>query len=59
MADGLNAATKYFATHRRESLAWGPFEGLGPDIVEDVRRIKSQGGPDLTSSDTRRMESIN
>lgn len=47
MADGLNAATKYVATHRPESLGWGPFEGLGPDIVEDVRRIKSQDGPDL------------
>jgi dihydrofolate reductase len=47
MADALNAATKYIATHRSESLAWGPFEGLGPDIVEGVRRIKSQDGPDL------------
>ncbi len=47
MADGLNAATKYVATHRPESLEWGPFEGLGPDIVEDIRRIKSQDGPDL------------
>jgi dihydrofolate reductase len=28
-------------------LLWGPFEGLGPDIVEGVRRIKSQDGPDL------------
>jgi dihydrofolate reductase len=51
IADGINAATKYIATHRPESLAWGPFEGLGPDIVEDIRRIKSQDGskhgPDL------------
>jgi len=47
MADGLNAATKYVATHRPESLAWGPVEGVGPDIVEGVRRIKSQDGPDL------------
>jgi len=47
LADGLNAATKYIATHRPESLEWGPFEGLGPDIVEGVRRIKSQDGPDL------------
>ena len=30
MADGINAATKYIATHRPESLEWGPFEGLGP-----------------------------
>jgi dihydrofolate reductase len=47
MADALNAATKYVATHRLESLVWGPFEGVGPDIVEGVRRIKSQDGPDL------------
>ena len=47
MADALNAATKYIATHRPESLEWGPFEGLGPDLVEGVRRIKSQDGPDI------------
>jgi dihydrofolate reductase len=47
MSDGLNAATKYIATHRPESLEWGPFEGIGPDIVEDIRRIKSHDGPNL------------
>jgi dihydrofolate reductase len=47
LADRFNAATKYIATHRPDSLAWGPFEALGPDIVEGIRRIKSQDGPDL------------
>lgn len=47
MADGINAATKYVSTHRPESLEWGPFEVLGPDFVEGVRRIKSQDGPNL------------
>jgi len=47
MADGLNAARKYVATHRPESLEWGPFEAVGSDIIEDIRRIKSQDGPDL------------
>ena len=47
MSDAINAATKYIATHRPESLEWGPFEGLGPDLVEDLRRIKSRHGPDL------------
>src|ERR1700726_3438555 len=47
MADGLNAAKKYVATHRPDSLAWGPFEGLGPDIVEGIRRIKAMDGPGL------------
>ncbi len=50
MADGLNAATKYVATHHPESLEWGPFEGLGPDIVEGIRRVKSQDGKDLVLS---------
>ena len=35
------------STHRPESLEWAPFEGIGPDLVEDVRRIKSHDGPDL------------
>ena len=47
MSDALNAAKKYVVTHRPESLAWGPFEGLVSDLVEDVRRIKSQDGGDL------------
>jgi dihydrofolate reductase len=47
MADGFNAASKYVITHRPESLEWGPFEGLGPDVVAGVCRIKSQTGPDL------------
>jgi dihydrofolate reductase len=47
MADRLNAAKKYVVTHRPESLEWGPFGGIGPDIVEGIRRIKSQDGPDL------------
>ena len=47
IADKFNAGTKYVATHRPDSLAWGPAESLGPDIVEDVRRIKEKDGPHL------------
>jgi dihydrofolate reductase len=47
LADGLNAATKYVATHRPESLEWGPHAGVGPDIVADIERVKSQDGPHL------------
>ena len=57
MADGLNTATKYIATHRPESLEWIPFEGLGPDIVEGTRRIKSQDGPDLILSGSSTLTS--
>jgi dihydrofolate reductase len=46
-ADAINAATKYVATHRPESLEWGPVESLGADIVEGVRRIKAADGPDI------------
>lgn len=56
-ADRLNAAKKYVATHRPESLAWGPFEALGPDIVDSVRRIKSEGGPDLILSGSSTLTS--
>ncbi|MGI4854519.1 MAG: dihydrofolate reductase family protein [Janthinobacterium lividum] len=54
MADGINAATKYVVTHHPESLAWGPYAGVGSgvsgsgvEMVEGVRRIKSGDGPDL------------
>jgi dihydrofolate reductase len=47
MADGINAAKKYVVTHRPENLEWGPFEAVGPDLVEGVRSIKAADGPDL------------
>jgi dihydrofolate reductase len=46
-AEGLNAATKFVATHRPESLEWGPVGDLGADIMEGIRDIKSSDGPDL------------
>ena len=58
MANRLNAATKFIATHRPESLEWGPFEGLEPDIVEGIRRIKSQDGPDLIVSGSATLPSM-
>ena len=46
-ADGINAATKYVATHRPDRLGWGPVGDLGADVMEDIRRLKSQDGSDL------------
>ena len=46
-ADGLNAATKFVATHRPESLGWGPVGDLGVDIMEGIRGVKSTDGHDL------------
>ncbi len=57
MSDRLNAAKKYVATHRPESLEWGPFESLGPDLVEEIRRIKSQDGPNLILSGSSTLTS--
>src|SRR5678816_73579 len=50
MADRLNAATKFVVTHRPEGFQWGPFESVGPDMIDGIRRIKSQDGPDLIVS---------
>jgi len=57
MADRLNAATKYVATHRPESLEWGPFEGIGPDLVKSVRDIKAKDGADLIVSGSSTLTS--
>ena len=46
-ADSLNGARKFVATHRPESLDWGPAEGLGSDIAAGIRKVKAAGGPDL------------
>lgn len=45
--DSINAATKYVATHRPDSLTWGPLGKLGADVIAGVRGVKSKDGPDL------------
>jgi len=57
IGDRINAATKYVVTHRPERLEWGPFECLGPDLVDGVRRIKSQDGPGLVLSGSSTLTS--
>lgn len=47
MADSLNAARKFVATHRPESLDWGPVESLGSDVAAGIRKVKAGNGPDL------------
>ena len=58
IADGLNAATKYVATHRPESLEWGPVGDLGLDIMEGIRGIKSNDGPDLVVCGSTTLTSV-
>jgi dihydrofolate reductase len=57
-ASGLNAATKYVATHRPESLGWGPAQDLGADIAAGVRRIKATDGPDLIVCGSSTLTSV-
>ena len=47
MANSLNNGKKYVATHRPDSLEWGPVEDLGTDIVTRIRELKLTEGPDL------------
>lgn len=46
-ADKINAATKYIATHRPESLQWGPIGDLDTDAIAGIRSLKTTDGPDL------------
>lgn len=57
-ADAMNAATKYVATHRPDGLEWGPVETLGADVMEGVRRLKAQDGPDLIVSGSSTLTSL-
>ncbi|HTL69347.1 MAG TPA: dihydrofolate reductase family protein [Lacunisphaera sp.] len=58
MADRLNAATKYVATHRPDSLGWGPAKGLGPDLVAGVRALKATKGPDVIAWGSSTLTSV-
>jgi dihydrofolate reductase len=43
----LNAATKHVASRSTPALTWGPAESLEGDVVEAVRALKEQDGPEL------------
>jgi dihydrofolate reductase len=58
IANGLNAATKYVATHRPDSLEWGPVGDLGADIIEGIRGVKSTDGPDLIVCGSSTLTSV-
>jgi dihydrofolate reductase len=58
IANGLNAATKYVATHRPDSLEWGPVRYLGADIIEGIRGVKSTDGPDLIVCGSSTLTSV-
>ena len=43
----LNAATKHVASRSTPALSWGPAELIEGDVVEAVRALKKQDGPEL------------
>lgn len=57
MAERLNNAKKYVVTTRPASLEWGPFEAVGPELAEGVRRIKQTDGPNLILSGSSSLTS--
>ena len=57
-AGSLNAATKYVATHRPDSLGWDPVKDLGADIVQGARRVKSEDGSDLIVCGSSTLTSV-
>lgn len=58
MANGLNGAVKYVATHRPASLDWGPVRDLGADIIEGIRSVKATDGPDLLVCGSSTLTSV-
>ena len=58
IANGLNAATKHVATHRPDSLAWGPATDLGPDILVGIGRLRATDGPDLIVCGSSTLTSV-
>jgi len=58
LANGLNAATKYVATHRPDSLAWGPVQDLGADLLAGIRAVQATDGPDLLVCGSSTLTSV-
>lgn len=44
---GINSSTKYVASHQALQLTWEHSILLQGDIVEEVKKLKTQEGPDL------------
>ena len=58
IANGLNAALKHVATHRPDSLEWGPVQDLGADIIAGIRAVKATDGPDLIVCGSSTLTSV-
>jgi len=58
IARKFNAATKYVATHRPESLTWQHSRALGTDVVAALRELKAQDGPPLLTQGSSELIQI-
>ncbi len=47
IADAFNKATKYVASNSLDKLEWDPSVLLKGDVVSDLKKIKSEDGPEL------------
>ena len=47
IAKRFNTITKFVATHRPESLRWNNSKALGPNVIESIKKLKTQDGPSL------------
>lgn len=47
IGEAFNKATKYVATRGRGPLEWAISKRVGPDVVDEVRRLKASKGPPL------------
>lgn len=48
VADGMNRMTKYVASRTMKTAAWSNSIILGGDVVDEARRLRKAGGPDIT-----------
>ncbi len=44
---GINKATKYVASHTMTAHPWNKTVFLNEDVVEEIKKLKQQDGPDL------------
>ncbi|MFO1157776.1 MAG: dihydrofolate reductase family protein [Reyranellaceae bacterium] len=47
IAASFNRVTKYVASRGKPTLKWQNSQLLGPDVVDSLKTLKSQDGPDL------------
>ena len=55
IAGPFDRTIKHVATHHPDTLTWKPSRALGDDIVDGVRQLKAQAGPNLLTHGSSEM----